>query len=196
MLPGGCNRDCYCCCDCCDAMSTPPATAPSPSPSIRHRRRRRPAAVALASAALGVAAVSLLAGSAATAEALELQLAHGAGHRLRHRSSDDLQQWAVAERQRLVGRYGPAAAGLAQGLQPLKRKRDSDSEHYYHQNDARQVNVEPSGSISRAASAAASSGARPAATSTAVSVPNNRTINPRTGYANLTNYQSDLSVQL
>lgn len=175
------------CCHCCDDAMRNERTS-----SKRRRRRARslPLAAMLAAA---LAAIALQLPS--TAEALELQLAHGDSHRLRQRSISHLQDWAVAERQRIVGRYGPGAAGLAQGLQPRQQqqqRRHTDSLQ------ARQVSIEPSGSTSRTAPAASSTsretGSSASVGPATVSTPNNRTINPRTGFANLTNYQSDLCV--
>ena len=167
---------------CCDAMASTSSTA---SPR-RRRQRCRSSLLATTVAALAVAVISTSPGVLG-AQALELSLAHGDGHRLRTRSTADLQDWALAERQRIVGRYGPAAAGLAQGLQPLKKRKHS------HDIEARQFDAQPSGSTSRASTAVGTrSAAAATSASTAVSTPNNRTINPRTGYASLTNYQSDL----
>lgn len=172
---------------CCDAIASTSSTS---SPSKRRRRCPSPAMLG-AGLAAAIAAISLNP-AAVGVEALELSLAQGEAHRLRTRSPAYLQDWALAERQRIVGRYGPAAAGVAQGLQPLKKRKREHERSL----DARQVIVEPSGSTSRAGNATATSTRSSAATSTSaasgVTAPNNRTINPRTGYADLTNYQSDL----
>ena len=158
---------------------------------------------------------------AATASALQVPVQHGQGPRLRARSEGHLAEWALKERQRLVGKYGPEPSVNANGLQPLLR-RDDDGRNGVdeagvlqqprptgRQLKPRQQSIS-SGSATSSSSSSASRtteltgtgsstvAQEAAATTTGLvgTIPNNRTINPRTGYANLTNYQADLCVRL
>ena len=151
--------------------------------------------------------------------ALQVPVQHGQGPRLRARSQGHLAEWALKERQRLVGKYGPdqGPSVNANGLQPLLRRYGDDDDDEGQggvqrprptgrQLRPRQQSIS-SGSASASSSANRTTGLATLGSSTAPSVaaatttglvgtiPNNRTINPRTGYANLTNYQADLCVR-
>lgn len=113
-----------------------------------------------------------------------IALRHGNGHRNRKRSEVSLQEWAVRERIRILGRYGPDQD------EPLQRR----SQVTEHRRQPRQVASSASfppdvASFLSAAVATTLSSPTGLATATPADSPN-------IGKVNLTNWESDLCVVL